>query len=217
MDQKTKQRLTGAIVLVALAVIFVPIILEGPDDEWTPRSHSIPEQPQMDYRASMELDIPEQPTAPVDTAPEGAITEAFGLPEHTPEAPAAETLPEASTPKQVVKAEPPAKPEPVASKPAEPAKKIPPPAPQQPNKQAGITIKGWYVQVGSFGQEMNASGLRDRLKAAGYDARLQKAEIGKGYAYRVLVGPTTSRAAAEKNAASLKEKQQLAGMVIEYP
>jgi cell division septation protein DedD len=104
----------------------------------------------------------------------------------------------------------------VASKPAEQAKQAPAPAPK-PKKQAETTFRGWYVQVGSFGQEMNASGLRDRLKAAGYDARLQKAEIGKGYAYRVLVGPTSSRAAAEKNAASLKEKQQLAGMVIEFP
>jgi len=216
MDQKTKQRLTGAIVLVALAVIFVPIILEGPDDEWTPRSHSIPEQPQMDYRASMELGIPEQPPAAVDTAPPGAITEALGLPETAAEAPAPATMPEASPPEQIVKAEPPKKPEAVASKPAEPAKKAPAPA-AKPKKQAETTFRGWYVQVGSFGQEMNASGLRDRLKAAGYDARLQKAEIGKGYAYRVLVGPTSSRAAAEKNAASLKEKQQLAGMVIEFP
>ena len=217
MDQKTKQRLTGAIVLVALAVIFVPIILEGPDNEWTPRSHSIPEQPQMDYRSSMELGIPEQPTAPADAAPEGAISEALGLPESTPEASAAETMPEASPPEQVVKAEPPEKTEPVASKPAEPVKKVPAPAPKPKKQAADTTIKGWYVQVGSFGQEMNASGLRDRLKAAGYDARLQKAEIGKGYAYRVLVGPTTSRAAAEKNAATLKKKQQLAGMVIEFP
>jgi cell division septation protein DedD len=84
-------------------------------------------------------------------------------------------------------------------------------------KQAETTIKGWYVQVGSFGQEMNASGLRDRLKAAGFDARLQKAAIGTGYAYRVLVGPSPSRPSAEKTAASLKQKQQLAGMVIEFP
>ncbi len=214
MDQKTKQRLTGAIVLVALAVIFVPIILEGPDNEWTPRSHSIPEQPQMDYRASMELEIPEQVAEPVDTAPEGAITGALGLPEQTPDELATASVPEASPPKQVIKAEPPEKPEPEVSKPAQPAMKAPQAAPE---KQADTTIKGWFVQVGSFGQEMNASGLRDRLKAAGYDARLQKAEIGKGYAYRVLVGPAASRAAAEKSAASLKEKQQLAGMVIEYP
>jgi DedD protein len=210
MDQKLKQRLTGAIVLVALAVIFVPIILEGPDDEWTPRSHSIPEQPQMDYRASMELELPGPQTTDEEPA-ESVITEAPGLREEIAqpyEPPAAEE-----------------KPAPVPEKPAKPVATAPKPsrvatAPPPPPKTEKITepaLKGWFVQVGSFGQEINASGLRERLKSAGYDTRMQRVAIGKGYAYRVLVGPSSSRAAAEKLAASLKTGQQLSGMVIEYP
>ena len=78
-------------------------------------------------------------------------------------------------------------------------------------------MKGWFVQVGSFGQEMNASGLRDRLVAAGYPARLQTVELGKKHAYRVMVGPSASRADAEKLAASLLSGQRLKGMVIEHP
>ncbi|MCG6900702.1 MAG: SPOR domain-containing protein [Gammaproteobacteria bacterium] len=210
MDQKLKQRLTGAIVLVALAVIFVPIILEGPDNEWTPRSHSIPEQPQMDYRASMELELPEPLSSKAEPS-ESVITEALSLQEET--APAHE--PPAAEEKTA----------PVAQKPVEPVVTAPPPpkaAPAAPppaktEKPAEPALQGWFVQVGSFGQELNATGLRERLKSAGYDTRLQKVAIGKGYAYRVLVGPSTSRAAAEKLAASLKAGQQLSGMVIQYP
>ena len=209
MDQKLKQRLTGAIVLVALAVIFVPIILEGPDDEWTPRSHSIPEQLQMDYRASMGLELPE-PEAAVQPPPSGAITEALSLSEE--ESPASKPPPVEAKPAPVAKAEPVV----VTPKPVKKAAPAPAPKPK-PAKKPDTAIKGWFVQVGSFGQEMNANGLRSRLKAAGYDTRLQKIAIGKGHAYRVLVGPATSRAAAEKLAASLKSGQQLAGMVIEYP
>jgi DedD protein len=218
MDLKLKQRLTGAIVLVALAVIFVPIILEGPDDEWTPRSHSIPEQPQMDYRASMELELPESESAPEpepesetvgQAPPEGVITEALELREQRP--PAATPAATASN------AAPTTRPsEPVAS-PPKPASETPPAPARKAENTTKATLKGWFVQVGSFGQEMNASGLRDRLKTAGYDARLQKVAIGKGYAYRVLVGPSTSRAVAEKLAGSLKAGQQLSGIVIEYP
>jgi len=58
MDQKLKQRLTGAIVLVSLAVIFVPVILEGPRDEWAPRDHTIPEPPDLDYSEPAELPLP---------------------------------------------------------------------------------------------------------------------------------------------------------------
>jgi len=209
MDQKLKQRLTGAIVLVALAVIFVPIILEGPDDDWTPRSHSIPEQPQMDYRADMELELPE-PT-PAEEPPSGSvITDALSL---------QEAEPAAAQPPQVEQPSPPAAekaPVPVAA-PPKPAKVAPAPVPPKAEKVAEPTIKGWFVQVGSFGQEMNASGLRERLKSAGYDARLHKVAIGKGYAYRVLVGPSSTRAGAEKTAARLKSGQQLDGMVVEYP
>jgi DedD protein len=207
MDQKLKQRLTGAIVLVALAVIFVPIILEGPDDDWTPRSHSIPEQPQMDYRASMELDLPVSAT-PVEQPSASAIPE---VPRETApvaiQPPQEESQPAPTTEKA---------PAPVAV-PPKPARVAPAPAPPKAAKVPAPAIKGWFVQVGSFGQEMNASGLRERLKSAGYDARLKKVAIGKGYAYRVLVGPSGSRAEAEKTAARLKSGQQLAGMVIEYP
>ena len=210
MDQRLKQRLTGAIVLVALAVIFVPIILEGPDDEWTPRSHSIPEKPQMDYRASMGLELPEPETTPREESG-GVITEALGLPED--EAPAVKPTPADTRPAPAESTT--AKPVAVAP---EPARVAPPPAPApKPVKKTEAPIKGWFVQVGSFGQAMTARGLRSRLNSAGYDTRLQKIEIGKGYAYRVLVGPATSRKAAEKLAASLKSRQQLAGMVIEYP
>jgi len=58
MDQKLKQRLTGAVVLVSLAVIFVPVILEGPRDEWAPRDHTIPEPPDLGYSEPAELPLP---------------------------------------------------------------------------------------------------------------------------------------------------------------
>jgi DedD protein len=209
MDHKLKQRLTGAIVLVALAVIFVPIILEGPDDDWTPRSHSIPEQPQMDYRASMELELP-GPEPAAEPSSGSVITEALKL---------QETAPAVDQSPQVEQQPPPAAEKaPVAvATPPKPARAAPPPPPPKAEKAAQPPLKGWFVQVGSFGQEMNASGLRERLKSAGYDARLHKVSIGKGYAYRVLVGPASTRAGAEKTAARLKSGQQLAGMVIEYP
>lgn len=213
MDQKLKQRLTGAIVLVALAVIFVPIILEGPDDDWAPRSHSIPEQPQMDYRADMELELPE-PTPAEAPPPASVITEALELQEAAPvvnQPPQERVQPTPAPEKAPVAVAAPPKPAKPAPAPA------PAPAPPKAAKKAETSLKGWFVQVGSFGQEINASGLSERLGSAGYDTRLQKVTIGKGYAYRVLVGPSGSRAVAEKTAARLKSGQQLAGIVIEYP
>ena len=43
MDVLLKQRLVGAIVLVALGVIFVPMILEGPNRTLVPEMEAFPE------------------------------------------------------------------------------------------------------------------------------------------------------------------------------
>jgi DedD protein len=203
MEQNLKQRLVGAIVLVSLAVIFIPIILEGPDDEWTPRSHSIPEPPQMDYRASMQLPLP------TDTVEPAA---ARAVPADEPDA--TEPVQTVSTPPAPAAAEPepgPApQPEPVAvAKPETVAK--PAAAKAAPASDPAALPAGWYAQVGSFSQKMNASGLRDRLKSAGYDARLQ----ATGSSYRVLVGPVKTRVLAEKQRDQLLAGQQLKGIVIQ--
>ena len=201
MEQTLKQRLIGAVVLVSLAVIFIPIILEGPDDEWTPRSHSLPDKPQLDYRADMELVLP--PPVQVDEQPDTTEVEETSL---TGEQPVTKTI------KPV--AAPPAS----ATKPVKSETTTRPPAKPAPSAAAlSKSLKGWFVQVGSFGQEMNAKGLQDRLVASGFKAKLQEIEIGNKRAYRVLVGPSATRADAEKQAASLKSGQQLKGMVVEYP
>ena len=208
MEQTLKQRLIGAIVLVSLAVIFIPIILEGPDDEWTPRSHSIPEQPQMDYRADMELQLPPETPVVDETVAMEVISQPPLESDLQPPVEAVKTQPVAAKVPDPVKV-----PEPVKAtpKPAPPAKQAVQAVPKKPS------LNGWFVQVGSFGQEMNARGLQDRLVRSGFQVQLQDVELGKKHAYRVLVGPSTSRVAAEKQAEKLKSSQQLKGMVIEYP
>ena len=208
MEPILKQRLIGAIVLVSLAVIFIPIILEGPDDEWKPRSHSVPDKPQMDYRADVELALPPETLEVEEAVAVEILSREQAKPEPAvPPAPAKTKAVEVPLPVP----KPVKPPEPVRVEPALPAKTA---AAVVPETQS---LKGWFVQVGSFGQEMNASGLRDRLVAAGYPARLQTVELGKKHAYRVMVGPSASRADAEKLAASLLSGQRLKGMVIEHP
>ena len=74
MDQMLKQRLIGAIVIISLAVIFIPMILEGPDDELSPRTQNMPPPPTIDYQTEVELPVPEESTEPAG-APADAATE----------------------------------------------------------------------------------------------------------------------------------------------
>ncbi len=180
MDQNLKHRLTGAIILVSVAVIFIPVILEGPDNEWAPLSHSIPEAPQMDFKAH--LDVP----APIPAPVKPTAVQKPAEPEKTA-VPVPESKPD---------------PEPEPAKQAQPATE---------------GLSGWYVQVGSFSQELNASGLGKRLELPGYETRLQKTTTKTGYAWRVMVGPAKTRGAAEKLRDRLAKDHQLKGIVINNP
>ncbi len=188
MDQRLKQRLVGAIVLISLAVIFIPVILEGPDDDWTPRVQEIPVPPQIEYQAEVDLPVPAESPALV---PE--VTTPAELP--VTEAPAADVTPPPA-------AEPvPAKAKPVAEKPA-----------PKPEVRAG----SWVIQVGSFSQQLNASGLRDRLQKTGYNSRLQEIDAGKGKAWRVLVGPFDTRGAAELQRDRITGQHHMKGIVTRF-
>ena len=79
------------------------------------------------------------------------------------------------------------------------------------------TLSGWVVQVGSFGREANALALRDRLRAKGYTAFVEKARTGKGLVFRVRVGPELERENAERLQTRLSKDFGLKAIVTRYP
>jgi DedD protein len=199
MDQMLKQRLIGAIVIIALAVIFIPMILEGPDDELSPRTQDMPPPPTIDYQTEVELAVPEEASEPAeslaDTTTEQEVSAMPEPPVSQPEAVSVET-------------EAPAKPaEPAVAKPTSPA--IPSRA------TTSISQGDWILQVGSFSQQANALSLRDRLKKSGYQASVKDVKSTGGTIHRVLVGPVSDRPAAEKLRNKLASEQKLTAMVLE--
>lgn len=205
MEQQLKQRLVGAVVLVSLAVIFIPIILEGPGDEWSPRNQNIPQPPPMDFRSHAELALPEAE----ETHADEPVAEA-PVPVAVPPAAAVEE-PEPPPPAPAVK---PAMPEPPAAPPP-PAPVVSAPPRESPPAATSLA-DGWYAQVGSFSQQANADGLRARLAKAGFAAHLQTTSTGKGSSYRVLVGPERTRPDAEKLLQKLVSKAHVRkGIVVE--
>jgi DedD protein len=199
MDQMLKQRLIGAIVIIALAVIFIPMILEGPDDELSSRTQDMPPAPTIDYQTEVELPVPEELTEPseplADTTTEQEVSAIPEPPMSQPEAVILET-------------EAPAKPaEPAVAKPTSPA--IP------SRSTTSISQGDWILQVGSFSQQANALSLRDRLKKSGYQASVKDVKAAGGTIHRVLVGPVSDRPAAEKLRNKLASEQKLTAMVLE--
>lgn len=186
MNEKLKQRLVGAVVLASLAIIFIPMLLDGGERSGMPMFGSnIPAKPDYEFEP---LDIPLQPVPPI--AEERPVL--IDKPEPPPQ-PTARTEEKAQS-----------KPEPPVA--------MPKPAPAAPI--ADSEPSAWVVQVGSFSQSSNALALRDKLRGKGFTAFVEKLKAGGTTVYRVRIGPEIKRENAEKQLQRLQREMQLKGIVM---
>ena len=73
---------------------------------------------------------------------------------------------------------------------------------------------GWAVQLGALKTVEDAHKLRDRVKAAGFAAFVDKVDANGTTLWRVRAGPEVERGAADKLRASIKDKLKLDGMIV---
>jgi DedD protein len=190
LNKQIKQRLIGAVVLVSLAVIFIPMLLDGGNTSPMPRFGSnIPAQPEFDFEP---LEIPLQAITPIPADRPRVIEQE--------EAP----VPAVSKPEQERAAQPAIAPAPSPGAPGTAAA----------TKPAASAPIGWVVQVGSFGQSANAMALRDRLRKSGFNAFVEKFQDRGKSSYRVRVGPELKRENAEKQRERLDKQFQLKGIIM---
>lgn len=231
MDSALKQRLIGAAVLVALAMIFLPMLLQGPD-ETTPDAArvplSMPDAPDQDFETRelpLALPRPETTGEPVLGAPTPASDDPNAVAtvdaganvaprvDALPVEPVDEEAPpqavDAATGQPIARetAPPPAPvPAPVPAAAPAPVAATPAPAPQPLPASAG---GGRYVvNVGSFSNLANARALADKLRAAGLPVTSESVDVGGKPAMRVRVGPYAERALAE---AARQRAERVAG------
>lgn len=216
MSTGLKQRLVGAVVLIALAVIFVPMFLGGPVQrtrvdlpiEVPPRpevapARALPPEGLLDRSspgASL-AEVPEPIEAPAPPSSPPAIAEpedSGDMPSPVPEPEAPGTPPpDASSP-------------PLEPTPAPEADAAPPPE----ESPSTAELAAWAVQVGAFGQQDNAMGLRDRLRAADFPAYVDRVPGDNGVLHRVRLGPVGSRDEAASLARRAREQADLEGIIV---
>jgi DedD protein len=204
MDLSLKQRLLGAAVLIALAVIFVPMFMSGSapqkSAEMETSTLAIPPAPDREFQTRVLAVDPAatNPTAPPATAP-AATSPGPDTIATVDTANAPKPTPPASTPSPVVATATPPKPAtpsaPESAKPPEAAKPMP-----------GQAADGHFlVNLGTYSDSKNAQDLVATLKKGGFAAYTERADYQGKPAERVRVGPFANRAAAD--AARLRIKQ----------
>jgi DedD protein len=194
MEVHVRERLIGALVLVAIVVLFVPALLEGPAREADMseiadrRSVVIPVQPPSGPERDEKL-IPE----PVPTESGRPVVDE-PLPQADPQ-PAAVTAPA------------------VPRLPATEPVRLPADA-----SAAGVAPgnKAWAVQLGAFSTREKADTLVAKLRGNGYAAFVLEYRADGKVLHRVRVGPEQDRDRAAAIAARLR-KDGFQPVVAQHP
>ncbi|MEW9799086.1 SPOR domain-containing protein [Alteromonas sp. CYL-A6] len=189
-----QNRLVGTIIVVALAVIFLPDFLDGKKESRRQAFVSVPASPAKKPIVNPEPFPAERVASaaqrPVEIVNEVALDDepvaAQGLAddtEVTPDEPVADSLAEQT----------------VVDTPA-----------------GSADDAGWVVQLGSFRHEKNVRQLLTKLENAGYRAFSRPIQTSSGPLTKVFVGPDLDRANLEAALPHLKTVTGLKGRITEF-
>ncbi|GLX63066.1 hypothetical protein KMU_11070 [Proteus vulgaris] len=215
MASKFQNRLVGAVVLVAVGVIFLPALLDGDKKYNEDQFASIPLVPKPGDEQEIESIAPiEQtsvPSTPSEGASEGMLSEAVTGVEQP-----AVTTPE---PPAVVPVTPPVQPlqQPTPT-PEPPAVVTPPVQPPAPPVQETQPPKGeaWVVQLGALKNAAKVEEIIAKMHFSGYPVYTVPARPVAGQVTRIYIGPSASKSELQAILPHLKELTGLQGEVRAY-
>ena len=206
MQQDTKQRIVGTVVLLACCMIFLPIVFDGEGSYEPALTSRIPDPPQITI-----LPEPKQ-TRPViiaDSDIPAVAPSATDVDQTVSTKQASDTG--ADTALNIAQEDTDTVPKISESVPARTGHEGTLP-------QLGVDglPTGWSVRLGLFSNADNAAVLLERLQNAGYRAYIREIESDEGQLRGVFVGPWLNRELSAGYQSSLQREFQLAGIVVPY-
>jgi DedD protein len=196
MDDGLKQRLVGAIVLVAIAVLFLPSLFNREVRRTVDLTSQIPPEP----AAVLErLEIPE-PEQPRNIPPAKPLAEIY------PHEPASEPV----NPK----------PNPPTSETKTNGSAVSGDGDSVPDAHFSLDAQGvpnaWSLQVASFQSAERAEALSQDLRNQGHQGYVRAAKMPQGTVHRVFVGPKINKAGAEAAKRSIDKRFQTDALIVEF-
>ncbi len=232
-ESEFKQRMIGAIVLIALGVIFIPILLNGEDDDGMPLfSSNIPERHKSitnmkPLKLSSNISPAEvklvetilvdelSPTVinnskEVDKLSDNS-TDSVEL--NTDELKTTKNLSEPVTtikPVELTETKTQSNTSKVKPKPTDGVTDT------QKNKVITLKATAWIIQVGSFSNKKNAIKLQNKLRNKKFHAFVEAVKTKSELNYRVRIGPEVKKNVAQKIQKRLKKDLKINGIVMKY-
>ncbi len=214
MKYGMRERLSGAVILIALAVIFVPMLFDEP----APRDDR--PEPVLSIDTPIEVerhDVPEPvpPASLAESGPSDALPEPDTRLTPDDEAGVGEGQPAEESPaEETASAEPAVDPIAELARAADQRLAESASASDQADAQAvesAVSGGEWAVQVGSFGQQANVERLLNQLRDEGFSAYSRPRGNDLTTVY---VGPFASSEAGERAVAEVKTRVNLQGLLV---
>ncbi len=183
MDIALKQRLIGASVLIALAVVILPMILGG--------------RPDGNVSETQRIEVPKQPPELDFETRKYPIGDSQPVPEDNASPVSARPLPTPGNSSKGQKGVEVSEDAVTGQQPAEkPLVSESSPEPTPPSLPQTAATGRYLVQVASFGSIDNATRLANTLREQGHSVLLDSVKSDVGTLHRVRVGPFTTESAA---------------------
>lgn len=213
MTSALKNRLIGTVIIVAIAVIFLPDLLGGKTQSEKELFVELPERPAVKTvqrpgsfstkdvanLTSRDIEIVEDNAIDDNTPASAAVQESDikGQEDADVAAQLANTAP-------VLNPEPQTQTKPVTA------------SSTQAYDKALLEGAGWVVQLGTFRHKKNVQELLDKLEKAGYRAFTRPVQTNSGTLTKVFVGPDLQKARLEKSLGELTELTKLKGRISPF-
>lgn len=200
METTLKQRLIGAAVIIALAVIFVPMILDGSGrQESVALNMEVPPEPTFTFDSDLpdtnKLDELPPMKKPEDSATKvETVDESKANPVETSKPNEIEDKTTISTATQI------SKPKVVEA--------------TENHIKTNPALSAWAVQVAAFEEKGKALALQEKLLASNLSAFTERSGNGAKSVYRVKVGPELKRENAEKLRDKIEKEHGLKGSFV---
>ena len=192
LKKRARRRLVGAIALVLLMIIVLPMILKD-------RAASSPQD-------KITISLPGEQQTVTPAAPSDFDSSIV------PAEPATAPLPTTETSEPMVDPAAAAKSEPAKEKPVKPESAKPVPA-KETAKPKNEATHHFYVQIGVFSDEANVKQLQGKLSDLGYKSQTEKIDTEKGKKIRLKTQLFADRNEAAIALENIKDSG-LTGMVV---
>lgn len=206
MSTPFQNRLVGTIIVAAVAIIFLPDVLDGDKKTYQDNFETIPKAPQVDFPPANKV----FPQEKLSNLPKEIISDDVAL-DGGGALDASEALTEKGITVSTLDKEPSftADSTQAATKKTLDlvAKKIP---------STAVPKQAWVIQLGSFRHQNNVDDLVSKLKKEGYTAFTKPIKTKNGKLTKVFVGPELIKSSLEEKLPALKKLTNVQGKVARF-